>query len=76
MTVLNFIFRTDNVFEENNALVNFSSFISAQFGNSSSIFPALGFILLFIILPEHQHNSACQIRYFSEQNTGLKAGDQ
>lgn len=38
MTVLNFIFRTDNVFEENKALVNFSSFVSAQFGNSSDIF--------------------------------------
>lgn len=76
MTVLNFIFRTDNVFKENNALVNFSRLFSAHFGNSSNIFLALGFIFLFIILPEQQHKSACQVRYFNDQNTGLKAGDQ
>lgn len=72
MIVLNFIFRTDKVFEENNALVNFSSFISAEFGNSSNIFLKLGFILLFVILPEHQHKSACQTRYFNEQNAGFE----
>jgi len=66
MTDLNFIFGKD-VFKENIALVNFSSFISAQFGNISSIFLALGFIFLFAILPDHQHNSASQVSYFNEQ---------
>lgn len=74
-TVLYFIFRTDKVFKKNNALVNFSRFFSAYFGNSSNILLALGFILLFIIFSEQQHKSAWQMRYFNDQNTGLKAGD-
>lgn len=73
MTVLNSIFRTDNVFKENNALVNFSRFFSVLFGNSSNVFLALGFILLFIILPEQQHKSVCQMRRFNDQNIDLKA---
>lgn len=42
-------------------LLILADFSSAHFGNSSDIFLELGFILLFIVLPEQQHKSACQM---------------